>query len=85
MQSNRVPWPAEFEDVLGAHLAERPAPGALAPDLDLEDAGIDSVTVIGLMVELETRFSFTFPDELLTNDTFATPENLWKAIASQLS
>ncbi|GAA1329772.1 phosphopantetheine-binding protein [Saccharothrix algeriensis] len=84
MQPNRVPWPAEFEEVLGAHLVERPAPGALAPDLDLEGAGVDSVTVIGLMVDLEDRFSFTFPDELLTTNTFATPGNLWKAIDSQL-
>lgn len=85
MDPTNAPWPLEFEEVLRTHLVERFAPGALPPDLDLSAAGIDSVTMIGLMVDLESRFGFSFPDELLTDQTFATPENLWKAINSQLA
>lgn len=36
------------------------------------------------MVDLEAKFDFTFPDELLTAETFATPQALWTAIDSQL-
>lgn len=84
VQPDGLPWPAVFEEVLGAHLIAPPAPGTLRPDLDLAEAGIDSVTVIGLMVDLEERFDFVFPDELLTSETFATPHNLWTAIAGRL-
>jgi acyl carrier protein len=83
--TNDTTWPPEFEEVLGAHLIEPPKPGGLAPDLDLTSAGIDSVTTIALMVDLETRFAFTFPDEMLTAETFATPRALWAAIDSRSS
>jgi acyl carrier protein len=76
-----VDWPAEFEAVVRAHLPDAPPAGGLDPDLDLLAAGMDSLETIGLMTDLEDRFAFEFPDELLSIDTFSTPRILWTAMS----
>jgi acyl carrier protein len=78
-------WPVEFEVVVRSFLPAPPPVGELDPDLDLAAAGIDSLATIGLMVGLEERFGFEFPDELLTAVLFSTPRILWNALASCLS
>lgn len=35
----------------------------LGPDQDFYDAGISSVTALPLLMELETRFAITLPDD----------------------
>lgn len=80
----QVLWPAEFESVVRSHLPDPPPAGEMNPDLDLTVAGIDSLETIGLMTELEERFGFEFPDELLSTDTFSTPRILWTAISGLL-
>lgn len=78
-------FPAEFETVVRSHLPDPPPAGEMDPDLDLFAAGIDSLATIGLMTDLEKRFDFEFPDELLSTNTFSTPRTLWTAILICLS
>lgn len=80
----QVTWPAQFEAIIRSHLSDPPPAGELNPDLDLTAAGIDSLETIGLMTELEERFEFEFPDELLSTGTFSTPRILWTAISGLL-
>jgi diaminopimelate decarboxylase len=79
-----VGWPAEFEEAVRSHLSDPPAVGEMDPDLNLFAAGIDSLATIGLMTDLEMRFDFEFPDELLSTNTFSTPRTLWSAMSTRL-
>ncbi|AEV87127.1 hypothetical protein ACWT_6110 [Actinoplanes sp. SE50] len=53
----------------------------LHPDADLRALGLDSMGIIGLLVDLEEEFGVSFPDHALTFATFATPRTLWSALA----
>ncbi|MGG0646513.1 phosphopantetheine-binding protein [Bacillus mycoides] len=46
-------------------------------DTDLKELGLDSLASIELLLELEEMYDITFPDELLTEDTFSSGSNLW--------
>ncbi|WP_103349419.1 phosphopantetheine-binding protein [Amycolatopsis sp. CA-128772] len=75
-----LPVPPGFLEILIAHL-----PYALgdriAADDDLAALGLDSMGVVQLVTDLEETFAFELPDELLTEDTFATAGSLWAAVA----
>ncbi|MEU0340434.1 acyl carrier protein [Streptomyces bobili] len=47
----------------------------------LTELGLDSLTLLGLVAELEDRFSLELPDEMLVMETFATPSTLWSALS----
>jgi acyl carrier protein len=72
-------WDAEFEAILRPHLVllDRDAP--VTGDLDLRNAGVDSLALIELLVAIEDAYGVEFPDELLTADTFRTAAALWAA------
>ncbi|WIX90538.1 phosphopantetheine-binding protein [Amycolatopsis sp. DG1A-15b] len=74
------PIPPGFLEILIAHL-----PYALgdrvAEDDDLAALGLDSMGVVQLVTDLEETFGFELPDELLTEDSFATAGSLWAAVA----
>lgn len=60
-----------------------PADGReIAMDVDLSSVGLDSMRVIDLLLELETEFGLTFPDEMLTANTFRSPSTLLAAVTS---
>jgi len=73
-------WDEEFERIVRRHLRLMPTSGALDPDADLRDLGLDSLTSVQLLVMLEDAYQLSVPDELLTNDMFATAKSLWTAI-----
>lgn len=73
-------WPPEFEQLVSPRLTKPPPQGALDPDLDLANAGIDSLETIGLLFDIEETFDVTIPDALLTVETFATPGALWGCV-----
>lgn len=80
MPDPTLPIPPGFLEILIAHL-----PYALgdriAGDDDLAALGLDSMGVVQLVTDLEETFGFELPDELLTEDTFATAGTLWAAVA----
>lgn len=78
-----VDIPREFQLVLRSHL-----PYADSTDLSevdgLADLGLDSMSVVQLLADLETRFDVDVPDDLLDEETFATVGSLWAAVAELL-
>ncbi|MGV9938559.1 acyl carrier protein [Streptomyces sp. NPDC003401] len=46
----------------------------------LTELGLDSLTLLSLVAELEDRFSVELPDEMLVIETFATPSTLWNSL-----
>jgi acyl carrier protein len=57
----------------------------LIPGDTLTDLGLDSLTAVQLIGELEEAFKIEFPDELVTAQTFETVESLWLAVQGLLS
>jgi acyl carrier protein len=74
--------PERFEKVVRAHLPHLPADVPLVPDDELAAFGLDSLTTVTLLVNLESEFDVSFPDETLTAATFATAANLWTVLQS---
>ncbi|MFB9683527.1 phosphopantetheine-binding protein [Amycolatopsis plumensis] len=75
-----LPIPPRFLEILIAHLPYALG-DRLAEDDDLAALGLDSMGVVQLVTDLEETFAFELPDELLTEDTFATAGSLWAAVA----
>ncbi|WP_410667772.1 phosphopantetheine-binding protein [Amycolatopsis sp. cmx-4-68] len=80
MPDPTLPIPQGFLEILLAHLPYALA-GRIAEDDDLAALGLDSMGVVQLVTDLEETFGFELPDELLTEDTFATAGSLWAAVA----
>jgi acyl carrier protein len=53
-------------------------------DSNLQALGLDSMTAIELLLDLEQTFGIVLPDELLTAETFQTPGSLEVAVRSLL-
>jgi acyl carrier protein len=54
-------------------------------DRDLRDFGLDSISLIELLVDLEEKLNVLIPDEYLENDTFSTANKLWDTIKEMKS
>ncbi len=76
------PWDDSFETVLRPHLMLLEPGMPIAADLDLREAGLDSLTLIEVLIAIETTYEIEFPDALLTGETFRTPGTLWTAIST---
>lgn len=50
-------------------------------DAYLSDLGLNSMKVVELLLEIESEFEVTLPDELLVAETFRTAANLKAAVA----
>lgn len=50
-------------------------------DVPLASYGLDSLGSISLMLAMEDALGFTFPEEQLTPEVFATTASLWKAVS----
>jgi acyl carrier protein len=74
-------WPGEFEKLLRSYLPllrdEEPLTDAVA----LADLGLDSMSTVGLLVDLEESFDVQFPDEALVPETFSTTAELWSVLS----
>jgi acyl carrier protein len=46
----------------------------------LEDVGVDSLKSVTLLLEIESTFNISVPDEFLTPESFATVGSLWSTI-----
>lgn len=67
---------ARLNTVLRRHLRFVDELEAIPPDSELIDLGLDSLSAINLLLELEEEFGVAFPDELLSPETFRTAANL---------
>jgi diaminopimelate decarboxylase len=75
------PWDPQFEALLRQSLP-RLAGGEVNPDEDLRSAGLDSMASVELLLQVESAYNVSIPDEALTQQTFATPGNLWRVVES---
>jgi acyl carrier protein len=75
----------EFENVLRTCLGDLVSPDTpLREDSDLSTLGIDSVTVVRLLVAVEDTFGVTIPDEAIRFETFSSPGALWTVVSGLL-
>ena len=53
---------------------------AIAPDDDLEAAGVDSMALLKILLFIEAEFGFWMPDEDLVEENIASPRALARYI-----
>lgn len=70
----------ELERLLRPHLKLLKAGDPLERDADLAALGLDSLSSINFLFDIEKEFNLTLPDELLAEETFRTLASLEKAI-----
>lgn len=73
-------WPPEFEVVLLPYLEAAGEP-PLPADVPLVTLGLDSMGVVGLIVDLEEQFGFSFPEEDVAPSSFHTARTLWSVVS----
>jgi acyl carrier protein len=62
----------KLSDVLRDHMPDAPAQGALDPEANLVDLGIDSLRLVELIISLEDSFDMLIPDEEMLAENFRT-------------
>lgn len=60
-----------LQEVVKPHLKFHEA-GAVEPAADLGELGLDSLSTISLLLDVEDEFNIEIPEELLEDDTFST-------------
>ena len=73
---------ARFLELVRPHLKLLDGGKELVLDADLEGLGLDSQAALNLMLDLEDAFGVMFADSMFTEETFATPGSLWRALLS---
>ena len=71
----------EFDAVLRDNLGLDPGE-TLEPGAPLTDYGLDSLTAVNIVADLEERFAVTFPDEQIMHATFSSAETLWRVVSA---
>ncbi len=69
-------------EVLRRHLRGATPARALAMETRLEDLGLDSLSAMSLLLDLESCFGISFPDSMLNAGTFGTLATLREALES---
>ena len=75
-------WPSDYEQLLRAYLPMLPPDAALPANRRLTELGLDSLSTVGLLVELEDKLGVEVPDQALTAETFETAESLWAVLVT---
>jgi acyl carrier protein len=73
-------WTAAFDAILREHCRFVEDSAQIACDVPLPVLGVDSLDIVELIVELEEGFGFSFPEEMLTPEVFATAGSIWAAV-----
>jgi acyl carrier protein len=66
--------------ILSKHLKLVDNAYAIPMEQRLDELGLDSIGAINLLLDLEDNFTISFPDFMLTEETFRTPATLYKAV-----
>ena len=69
----------QFEEVLRRHLRSAKA-NAIKYDAELVQLGLDSMTAVAVLLDMEKTFNIRFPDDMLVEGTFRTAGRLKEAI-----
>ncbi|MET9025956.1 phosphopantetheine-binding protein [Nocardia sp. NPDC004168] len=73
-------WSEEYENLLRRHVTAVAAEESLRAEAPFGDLGIDSPSIISLLVEAEEIFEITIPDDELNGETFHSPLSFWRVI-----
>ena len=66
----------KLQEILRPKLRFLTPGGAVPMDEDLGKLGLDSMTSIDLLMEIEQEFGVQIPDQFMTEETFATGNHL---------
>jgi acyl carrier protein len=69
----------EFEEVLRRHLRSAKN-DAINYDVELTQLGLDSMTAVAVLLDMEKMFGIKFPDDMLVEGTFRTAGRLKEAV-----
>ena len=69
----------QFEEVLRRHLRSAKA-NAIKYDAELVQLGLDSMTAVAVLLDMEKTFNIRFPDDMLVEGTFRTAGKLKEAV-----
>jgi acyl carrier protein len=75
--------PEVFQDILRPHLPFADS-GDLTGSTDLTSLGLDSMSIVQLLADLEDRYDVELPDDILNEATFATVGSLWQTLSTLL-
>ncbi|NEQ71412.1 MAG: acyl carrier protein [Symploca sp. SIO2D2] len=75
----------DLSEILKRHLNSSLVGCTVPGEAELASLGLDSMSAINLLLDLEESFEITFPDELLNVDTFRTRSSLEAVISSLLA
>ena len=75
--------PRNFQDILRPHLPFADA-GDLAAADELASLGLDSMSIMQLLGDIENNFGVELPDDMLNESTFATVGSLWLTLSMPL-
>jgi acyl carrier protein len=56
----------------------------ITEESDLRTLGLDSMQSIELLFAIEDTYGVSLPDDEMSDTTFATAGNLWRAVAAEL-
>jgi acyl carrier protein len=70
---------AQFEDALRRHLRSAKV-NEINYDMELVQLGLDSMTAVAVLLDMEKTFGIRFPDDMLVEGTFRTAGKLKEAI-----
>jgi acyl carrier protein len=69
----------QFEEVLRRHLRSAKS-DAINYDAELAQLGLDSMTAVAVLLDMEKMFGIKFPDDMLVEGTFRTARRLEEAV-----
>jgi acyl carrier protein len=70
---------APFEEVLRRHLRSA-MPNSIDYQVELAQLGLDSMTAVAVLLDMEKTFGIRFPDDMLVEGTFRTAARLKEAV-----
>jgi acyl carrier protein len=70
---------AQFEEALRRHLRSA-KPNPINYDIELVQLGLDSMTAVAVLLDMEKTFNIRFPDDMLVEGTFRTARKLKEAV-----
>jgi len=72
---------ARFDEVLRRHLRSAKS-NDINYDIELVQLGLDSMTAVAVLLDMEKAFNIRFPDEMLVEGTFKTAGRLKEAVTT---
>ena len=79
------PWDEKYDHLVRSYCGRTESQDAIAPDIPFDLLGVDSVGLLGLIVDSEEIFGVECPNDMLTSDVLATPGTFWQALKDLMS